>query len=81
MIGRRIKLHLPQLKYKSIIDIKASISGAFYFEKGVEVMNKNKSIIQVNNKSLETKVEHIKGDGKSIKSLINQDVESIIVKW
>ncbi|WP_255835622.1 hypothetical protein [Bacillus cereus group sp. BfR-BA-01316] len=44
-------------------------------------MNKNKSIIQVNNNSLETKVEHIKGDGKSIESLINQDVDSILIKW
>ncbi|EOO27786.1 hypothetical protein ICM_01861 [Bacillus cereus BAG1X2-3] len=35
-------------------------------------MNKNKSIIQVENKSLKTKVEHIKSDGKAIESLINQ---------
>jgi len=41
-------------------------------EKGGEVMNKNKSIIQVENKSLKTKVEYIKSDGKSIESLINQ---------
>lgn len=43
-------------------------------------MMDKKSITQVNNNSLETKVECIKSDGKLMKSIIIQKTDSILIK-